>query len=84
MSNYSINKVEINKIKNSLKKKVNLNKLNTRQTIQFKLDKTNNKITKFEYQTSNSQKVVLTRNIIDDSFKEELILIKLNKCKSKK
>ena len=79
LTNYSINKKEINKIKNSLKKKVNLNKLNTQQIIQFNLDKTNNKITQFEYQISNSQKVVLTRNIVDDSFSEELISIKLNK-----
>ncbi len=79
LTNYSINKKEINKIKNSLKKKVNLNKLNTQQIIQFNLDKTNNKITQFEYQISNSQKVVLKRNIVDDSFSEELISIKLNK-----
>ena len=40
LENYSINKSEINKIKKSLKKKVNLNKLNTKQIIQFSLDKT--------------------------------------------
>ena len=39
LENYSINKSEINKIKKSLEKKVNLNKLNTKQVIQFSLDK---------------------------------------------
>ena len=44
---YSIEKEEINKIKSSLKKKININKLNTRQIIEFKLDKTDNKINEF-------------------------------------
>ena len=48
--NYKIDKKEIIKIKNSLKKKINLNKLNTRQIIQFSLDKTNNKINEFYFQ----------------------------------
>ena len=43
LENYSIEKKEINKIKNSLKKKVNLNKLNTKQIINFSLDKTKKK-----------------------------------------
>ena len=58
LENYSINKSEINKIKKSLKKKVNLNKLNTKQIIQFSLDKTNNKIVEFTYQVSNTKKYI--------------------------
>ena len=79
LENYSIEKKEIIKIKNSLKKKVNLNKLNTKQIIQFSLDKTNNKITEFSFQISNTQKVFLKRNIVNDSFNEEIISIKSNK-----
>ena len=79
LENYSIEKKEIIKIKNSLKKKVNLNKLNTKQVIQFSLDKTNNKITEFSFQISNTQKVFLKRNIVNDSFNEEIISIKSNK-----
>ncbi len=67
------------KIKNSLKDKANLNKLNTKQIIQFNLDKTNNKISEFVYQTSNTQKIFLKRNIESDKFKEEIISIKLDK-----
>ena len=79
LESYSIEKGEILKIKNSLKDKVNLNKLNTKQIIQFNLDKTNNKISEFVYQTSNTQKIFLKRNIKNDKFDEEILLIKLNK-----
>ena len=79
LESYSIEKSEILKIKNSLKDKVNLNKLNTKQIIQFNLDKTNNKISEFEYQTSNTQKIILKRNIESDKFKEEILSIKLDK-----
>ena len=49
----------INLVKESLEKKVNLNKLNTQQIINFSLDKTTNKITEFTYQISNTQKIFL-------------------------
>ena len=79
LEGYSIEKSEINKIKNSLKKKVNLNKLNTKQIIQFSLDKTNNKIEEFTYQVSNTQKIYLKRNIQQDNFSKEVVSIKLEK-----
>ena len=79
LNNYSINKDEINKIKNSLKKNVNLNKLNTKQIIQFSLDKTNNKINEFTYQISNTQKIYLKRKVESNTFNKEIISIKLDK-----
>ena len=79
LENYSIENSEIIKIKNTLKDKVNLNKLNTKQIIQFNLDKTNNKISEFVYQTSNTQKIFLKRNIENDKFNEEILSIKLDK-----
>ena len=79
LESYSIEKSEIIKIKNSLKNKVNLNKLNTKQIIQFNLDKTNNKIVEFIYQTSNTQKIYLKRNIENGKFNKEILSIKLNK-----
>ena len=79
LESYSIGKSEITKIKNSLKKKVNLNKLNTKQIINFSLDKTNNKIEEFTYQVSNTQKIYLKRNIKEDYFNEEIVSIKLDK-----
>ena len=79
LENYSIQKKEIIKIKTAINKNINLNKLNTKQIIEFSLDKTNNKITEFVFQSSNTQKIFLKRNINDDSFKEQIISIKLNK-----
>ena len=79
LEKYSIQKVEIDKIKNSLNKKINLNKLSTKQIIQFSLDKTNNKINEFTFQISNTQKIILKRNLENDNFNEKIVSIKLNK-----
>ncbi len=79
LESYSIEKKEIQKIKNSLQKKINLNKLNTRQIIQFNLDKTNNKIIEFTYQISSTQKIFLKRDIQEDKFDEKILTIKLDK-----
>ena len=79
LESYSIEKKEIIKIKNSLKKKTNLNKLNTKQIIKFSLDKTDNKIKEFTFQVSNTQKIFLVRNNENDNFKEEILSIKLDK-----
>jgi len=79
LENYSIDKKEIIKIKKSLQNKIDLNKLNTKQVIKFSLDKTNNKITEFYFQISNTQKVFLKRDAINDNFDEEILSIKLNK-----
>ena len=79
LESYSIEKNEIIKIKNSLKKEVNLNKLKTKQIIQFSLDKTNNKIEEFTFQISNTQKIFLKRNKQEDIFNEKIVSIKLDK-----
>ena len=79
LESYSIDSEEIIKIKNSLKQKTNLNKLNTKQIIYFSLDKTNNKIKEFIFQTSNTQKIYLKRNIEDDSFQNKIQSIQLEK-----
>ena len=64
LDSYSIDKEEILKIKNSLQKKTNLNKLNTKQIIHFSLDKTNNKVKEFTFQTSSTQKIYLKFQIL--------------------
>ena len=79
LEKYEIKKKEIFKIKNSLKKKVDLNKLNTKQIIQFTIDKTNNKIEEFTFQISNTQKIFLKRNLESDNFNNEILSIKLQK-----
>ena len=79
LEDYFIEKKEVNKIKNALKKKVNLNKLNTKQVIEFSLDKTNNQINEFSFQISNKQKIFLTRNNLNDTFNDKIVSIELNK-----
>ena len=75
LENYEIEKEEIIKIKNSLNKKVNLNKLSTKQIILFTLDKTNNKIEEFTYQVSSTQKIFLKRDIKNDKFDDQILSI---------
>ena len=79
LNNYSINKEEINAIKESLSKKVNINKLNTNQKIQIILDKTNNKIKEFVFQISNTEKIYLSKNSEDLEFDKKILSIKLDK-----
>ena len=79
LESYSVPKKEIVKIKSSLKKKVNLNRLNIKQIILFSLDKTNNKIEEFTFQISNTEKIYLKRDYTEDNFDEKIVSIKLNK-----
>ena len=79
LDSYSINKDEINAIKESLSKKVNINKLNTNQKIHIILDKTNNKIKEFVFQISNTEKIYLSKNSEDLEFDEKILSIKLDK-----
>ena len=79
LEKYAIKKKEVIKIKNTLKKKVNLNKLKSDQIIQFSIDKTNDKIYEFYFQVSNTQKIYLKRNLKDDVFDKEILSIKLDK-----
>ncbi|MDB3938935.1 peptidoglycan DD-metalloendopeptidase family protein [Candidatus Pelagibacter sp.] len=79
LDSYSINKNEINAIKQSLSKKVNINKLNTNQKIHIILDKTNNKIKEFVFQISNTEKIYLSKNSEDLEFDKKILSIKLDK-----
>mgnify|MGYP001596514606 FL=1 len=79
LNSYSINKEEINIIKENLLKKININKLNTNQKIQIILDQTNNKIKEFIFQISNTEKIYLSKNSEDSKFNEKTLTIKLDK-----
>ena len=79
LESYLIDKKQILQIKNSLKNKTNLNKLNTKQILFFNIDKTNNKIEEFTFQISNNQKIYLKRNIENDNFSDEIVSIQLEK-----
>jgi len=76
---YSIDREEIKELKNNLLKKTNINRLKTNQKIQFNLDRTNNKVIKFIFQISNTEKIILSRNNGDIKFNQEILTIKLDK-----
>ena len=79
LEGYSIDKKQILKIKNSIEKKINLNKLNTKQILYFSIDKTDNTIDEFTFQISNTKKIFLKRDINNNNFKNEIISIQLDK-----
>ena len=79
LSEYSIEREEIIAIKESISKKFNINKLNTNQKIEIILDKTNNKIKKFIFQISNTEKIYLSKNSDELKFNEKILSIKLDK-----
>ena len=79
LEQYSINQKDISTIKNTLSKKVNLDKLNTDQKIYLTIDQTDNTIIKFLFQISNKERIVLTQDLQKKSFNQEIILTKLKK-----
>ena len=79
LSDYSIDKEEVKILKESLLKKININKLNTNQKIQITLDQTNNKIKEFIFKISNTEKVYLSRDDENTKFNQEILIIKLDK-----
>jgi len=79
LEEYLIDKKEILEIKKELSKKVNLNKLNTNQKIQFSIDKSNNLIKDFTFQISNTEKIYLTKDYSTNLFNQETIVLKLKK-----
>ena len=79
LEQYSINKEEIQNIKEKLSKRVNLNKLNTNQKIFLTINQSNNSIKDFIFQISNKERVLLTRNEGENIFNQKILLTKLNK-----
>jgi len=79
LEKYSIEKKEIGEIKKKLSPKVNLNKLNTDQKIQFSIDQANNLIKEFIFQISNTEKIYLTKDNATDEFDQKILVTKLRK-----
>ena len=79
LKNYSINSEEIQLIRNKLSKRINLSKLKTNQKIYFIIDQSKNTISEFVFQLSNKERILLTRNLEDNKFNQEIVLTKLNK-----
>ena len=79
LENYSINENEIENINKELSKKINLNKLKTNQKIHFIIDQSKGSIKEFVFQISNKERILLTRNVENNDFNQEIILTELNK-----
>ena len=79
LSQYLINKNEIQNIKVKLSKIINLNKLNTNQKIYLTINQSSNTIKDFIFQISNKERVLLTKNEQEDGFDREILLTKLDK-----
>ena len=76
---YSLNKNEISTIKKKINKKFDLDKLNTNQKIHFTIDQSDNSIQEFIFQISNKERIILTQDISNKSFNQEIVLTKLEK-----
>ena len=79
LKDYIIKEEEISNVKEKLSQKINLNKLNTNQKIQFTINQSNNQLKEFIFQISNTEKILLTKNKGRNDFNKEIILTKLNK-----
>ena len=79
LEQYSINQKEILEIKDKLSNKVNLNKLNTNQKIQFTIDQSNDIVKDFLFQISNTEKIYLTRKNEKHGFNQKILITKLEK-----
>ncbi len=79
LKDYNIKEEEILTVKKKLSEKIDLNKLNTTQRIQFTINQSNNQLKEFIFQISNAEKILLTKNKEKNDFNKEIILTKLNK-----
>ena len=79
LENYSINENEIENINKELSKKINLNKLKTNQKVHFIIDQSKGTIKEFVFQISNKERILLTRNVENNDFNQEIVLTQLNK-----
>ena len=79
LENYAIDKNEIEIVRKKLSKKIDLSALKTNQKIHFTIDQSRNSIKEFIFQISNKERILLTRNVEDNSFNHEIILTQLRK-----
>ena len=79
LKTYQISDSEISEIKKKISKKINLNKLNSNQKIQFVIDQSNSLIKEFTFQISNTEKIFLSKNIGTNEFDQKTLVTKLRK-----
>ncbi len=79
LQSYFVDDKEINKIKNKLSEKINLNKLKADQKIEFTVDQSKNEIKDLIFQINNTEKIYLSKNITTNNFDQRKLITKLNK-----
>ena len=79
LEQYSVNKFEIQQIKNELSKKIDVNRLKLNQKFHFTVDQTNSLVKEFIFQVSKTEKIFLSRNNFDNKFNQKIVVTKLNK-----
>ena len=79
LEEHSISQKEIVEIRKKISKKVNLNKLNAGQKLQFTVDQSNNQLKEFIFHISNTEKIYLKKNTKTKEFELKNLVTKLNK-----
>ena len=79
LEQYSVNKFEIQQIKNELSKKIDVNRLKLNQKFHFTVDQTSSLVKEFIFQVSKTEKIFLSRNNFDNKFNQKIVVTKLNK-----
>ena len=79
LEQYSVNKFEIQQIKNELSKKIDINRLKLDQKFHFTVDQTSSLVKEFIFQVSKTEKIFLSRDNFDDKFNQKIVVTKLNK-----
>ncbi len=80
LKNYDVNDEEITKLKKELSIKADINNLKTNQKIKFTIDQSsNNKVIYFLFPIKKTEKIQLTQDIKNNSFKKKTIITNLNK-----
>ena len=79
LNNYQISDPEISEIKKRISKKINLDKLNVDNKIEFIIDQSQNRIKEFTFQLSSTEKIVLTRKTGTKEFDQKTLVTKLQK-----
>ena len=79
LNNYQIKKSEIEEIKKLLKKKININNLNSNGTINLLIDQGAQSLIEFSYPISKAEKIIITKNDKNENYIEKVMLSKLNR-----
>ncbi|MBD1144458.1 peptidoglycan DD-metalloendopeptidase family protein [Pelagibacterales bacterium SAG-MED37] len=79
LEQYSVNKSEIQQIKNELSKKMDINRLKLNQKFYFTVDQTSSLVKEFIFQVSKTEKIFLSRDNFDNKFNQKIVVTKLNK-----